>query len=138
MDLDSDSLSASRLHNSHDSRCCSFAGDLSVRRVKSEAGFPGHTGNSPTSSGTLRRADSTQHSASSNPTASDSDFRKEESQIRQNLALGIRSSHRLRERDQRRSQNGGAWSFLFRGGVGLWRFWLFLHPGNCVTWPGPT
>src|SRR5205807_7783629 len=73
-----------------------------------------YPGNSPTSSGTLRRADRAQHSASSNPTASDSDFRKEESQIRQNLALGIRRSHRLCERDQRRSQNGGPRSFLFR------------------------
>src|SRR5437016_8461878 len=31
-------------------RCCSTAGDLSVRRVKSETGFPSHPGNSPTSS----------------------------------------------------------------------------------------
>ncbi len=76
MDPDSDSLSASRLHNSHNPRCCSLAGDLSIRRIKSETGFPSHPGNSPTSSGTLRRADSTQHSAPSNPTASDSDFRK--------------------------------------------------------------
>src|SRR6266478_2211536 len=100
MDLDSNSLSASRLHNSHDPRGCSFAGDLSVRRVKSEAGLPGHTGSSPTSSGTLRCADRTKHSASSDPTASDSDFRKEESQIRQDLALGISCSNCLRERDQ--------------------------------------
>src|SRR2546430_165391 len=50
MDLDSNSLSASRLHNSHDPRCCSVAGDLSVRRVKSETGFPSYPGNSPTGS----------------------------------------------------------------------------------------
>src|SRR3989442_9005626 len=114
MDPDSDSLSASRLHNSHNPRRCSFAGYLSVRRVKSEAGFPSHPGNSPTSSRTLCCADRTKRSTSCNPTASDSDFRKEEPQIRQNLALGIRRSHRLRERDQRRSQNGGPRSFLFR------------------------
>ena len=119
MDPDSDSLSASRLHNSHNRRGRSLAGDLSVRRVKSETGFPRHKGNSPTSSGTLRRADRTQHSAPSNPAASDSDFRKEEPKIRQNLALGIRRSHRLRKRDQRRSQNGGPRSFLFRGGLYL-------------------
>src|SRR5207249_9136641 len=109
----SDSLSTSRLHNSRNPRCCSTAGDLSVRRVKSETGFPSHPGNSPTSSRTLPRADRTQHSAPSNPTASDSDLRKEEPQIRQNLALGIRRSHRLRERDQRCSQNGGPRRFLF-------------------------
>src|SRR5437879_6279801 len=66
MDPDSDSLSASRLHNSHNPRRCSFAGNLSVRRIKSETGFPSHKGSSPTSSGTLRRADRTQHSAPSN------------------------------------------------------------------------
>src|SRR5438552_3565943 len=60
MDPDSDSPSASRLHYSHNSRCCSLAGDLSVRCVKSEAGFPSHSGNSPTSSRTLRRVDRTQ------------------------------------------------------------------------------
>ncbi len=114
MDPDSDSLSASRLHNSHNPRSCSSAGDLSVRRVKSEAGFPGHTGNSPTSSGTLRCADRTKHSASSDPTASDSDCRKEKPQIRQNLALGISCSHCLRKRNQRRSQNGRPRSFLLR------------------------
>src|SRR5207253_8087160 len=119
MDPVSDSLSASRLHNSHNPRRCSLAGDLSVRRVKSETGFPSHPGNSPTSSGTLRRADRTKHSAPSNSTASDSDFRKEDPMIRQNLALGIRRSHRLRKRDQRRSQNGGPRSFLFRGGLYL-------------------
>ena len=115
MDPDSDSLTASRLHNSHNPRRCSFAGDLSVRRVKSETGFPSHPGNSPTSSRTLRRPDRTKCSASFNSTASDSDFRKEEPQIYQNLALGIRRSHRLRKRDQRCSQNGGPWSVLFRG-----------------------
>src|SRR5256885_9413502 len=126
MDPDSDSLSASRLHNSHNPRCCSIAGDLSVRRVQSEAGFPSHPCNSPTSSRTLCCVDRTKCSASSNPTASDSDFRKEEPQIRQNLALGIRRSHCLRERDQRRSQNGGSRSFLFRGGVFLRRFGSLL------------
>src|SRR5882762_5124778 len=100
MDPDSDSLSASRLHNSHNPRCCSFAGNLSVRCVKSEAAFPSHTGNSPTSSGTLCCADRIKHSASSDLTASDLDFRKEEPQIRQGLALGIRCSHCLRKRDQ--------------------------------------
>jgi len=119
MDPDSDSLSASRLHNSHNPRRCSFAGNLSVRRIKSETGFPSHKGSSPTSSGTLRRADRTQHSAPSNQRASDSDSRKEEPQIRQNLALGIRRSHRLRKRDQRRSQNGGPRRFLFRSRLHL-------------------
>lgn len=100
MDPASDSLSTSGLHYSHNPRRCSLAGDLSVRCVKSEAGFPSHTCNSTTSSRTLRCADRTKCTASFNAKASDSNSKREEPQIRENLALGIGRSHSLRKRNQ--------------------------------------
>src|SRR5437667_6553118 len=111
MDLDSNFLSASRLYNSHNLGGCSFAGDLSFRRVKSEIGFLSNTSTAAASSWTLRCAYRTEYSRSSNPTTSNS--RQEESKVRQDLSLGFRGSHCLRKGNQRCSKNGRSRSLLF-------------------------
>src|SRR5207302_9934727 len=115
MDLDSNFLSASSLYNSHNTRRCSLAGDLSVWRVKSEVGFPSHTSTAAASSWTLRCAYCTEYSWSSNPTAQNCG--QEKPKVRKDLSLGFRGRHCLRKRNQRCSKNGSSRSILFPRGI---------------------
>src|SRR2546430_16968277 len=104
MDPDSNSLSASRLHNAHDPRGGSFARDLSVRLVKSEVGLLSNTSTTATSSWTLRWTHRTEYSRSSNPTAQNS--RQEESNARPDPSLRLHGRHRLRMRNHRCTKKG--------------------------------
>src|SRR2546422_7917366 len=110
MDLDSNFLSASRLYNSHNLGGCSFAGDLSVWRIKSEIGFLSNTSTAAACSWTLRCAYRTEYSRSSNPPASNS--RHEEPQVRQDVSLEIRRSYTLRLLHQRSDQEGSSQQLL--------------------------
>src|SRR5438094_3471415 len=108
MDLDSNVFSASRLYNSHNLGGCSFAGDLSFRRVKSEIGFLSHTSTAAASSWTLRCAYRAEYSWSSTRRPKTED--KKSPRFAKDLSLGFRGRHCLRKRNQRCSKNGSPWS----------------------------